>query len=98
MQLKPFEQIDYDSYAGVESVEPLVSEKTIGVTGKENEWEGDAIADGKFVQLHLATPNMDKQVVLQKIFDSGYEAILFLQKAPQRTTVAYWINNGFEII
>jgi hypothetical protein len=98
MKLKPFEQIDYDSYAGVESVEPLISIESITVQGEEFTWHGDAIIDGKTVQLQLATEDMERQVTLSKDFKSGYEAILGLHLAPQKSSVAYWINLGFEVI
>ena len=93
MNLRPFDDTDYEAFAGVESVDPMIGEVQI-YDDAEYTWDGLIVVDGRTVQLDVHGVDGD-DVRWARNFDKGYMAMTFVQLLPDRVRIHLLEDFGF---
>ena len=108
MQIKHFDESDWDCFAGCENSFPFITAEDITVIDSKREWGGCAVIDGPYVQIFLIfEPNTNEErqwnqeydeLTLHKKFDSVEEAITYILKSDSKRLMENLSVDGFDRI
>jgi hypothetical protein len=100
MNLNPFNESDWDAFAGCDSKFPFISEEDFIMYGEEDfTYIGLIIVDNKTVQVHGSLDDDDeKEILLHKDFESTAEAVTYVMKLENESNVDDLISDGFKVL
>ena len=103
MELRPFDQHDWDGFAGCDSKFPFMGESIDVFSQSNKKWQGIAVIDANMVQIYAYAEDTDgelnpDEMVWCREFETTEEAITFMMRIDNQVTEEYLTEHKFRVI